>query len=205
MLQLARSWRAAFLATAALFINAANSLACQCPDRPSLAEAARRADIVVVATPVATRLLSSLSVGSVQLERVAETTLRVSRSWKGGEPFLQVLGGFGDCEYRQFTIGTPYIVFADRNIASLGKKEGFVWVGRCLPTRLFSALSNEDLNSLGPSAIISAPRATLPGARTTGYSSRTMTAILAVSTIIVMGAAVAFILRRRRRGEHYGS
>ena len=206
MLQLARPWRTALLGVAALFTHAAALFGCQCADRPTMAEAAARADIVVLATPVATRELSSLTVGTVALERVSETTLRVSRSWKGEETFLRVLSGFGDCEYRPFTMGTPHIVFADRNIAGLGTKEGFVWVGRCLPTTPSSDVSAGDLNSLGSSKVIPAPALAISDTPTTQHViSRNVLLVLATSTIVLLGGLIALFRRRRSRREHYGS
>lgn len=130
--------RAALLSAIAVLSRAV--IACQCDDRPGITAAAVRSSAVAAGRVESLTPVHGLTVGAGQLESAVIAKMKVEASWKRAVPSLEILTSFSDCDYRDFQIGRRYIVFADPEIAGLGRSERMVWAPRCWPSRELTPL-----------------------------------------------------------------
>lgn len=127
-------WRILTLALLWLLV-ARQAQACQCGERPTVPVAAARSDVVAIGRISRIAHAPGLRVGEVHLEDPIVATMVVEASWKRRVHKLEIISGFSDCEYRDFTVGQRYLVFAASEIPSVGKHDTVVWAPRCWPTQ----------------------------------------------------------------------
>jgi hypothetical protein len=125
-------------------------VACQCGDRPTLAEATARAQVIfagevfrVDSTEVDLRIGDS----SVRTP-VKEVTLIARRRWKGEvEHEMKLIVGASNCDYPFFKVGETYLVYGGAS-SFLPSRLG---ASRCSRTDYFRH-AKEDVSGLGRGA-----------------------------------------------------
>jgi hypothetical protein len=156
--------------------------------------AAARSDVVAAGRIVQLKRVPRLSIGSMQLEKATIAKLIVDVSWRRSVSTLDIVTAFSDCDYNEFVLGRQYIVFAEYDIARLGKRDGMVWAPRCLPTQRREYVSLTEIRDLGQPIFTRKAEASGVTSARQPTSGALIRAAIIVAIVIV---AAALIIRRR--------
>jgi hypothetical protein len=188
--------------------------ACSCPPEPSAIEALGISDAVVVGTIVDQR--SYVNIDGIYTGPAIEYDVIVRRAWKGVVPRQVALRRVSPCS-PSFRVGETSLIYA-------GRRNGDLVALACLPNRRIDEAAS-DVAKLGvpqvtfaghaPPVAASLPPSRWIRAHVVGgvgvyafiYTQREwaslrwdMLVLTAISTVLALGACVAFVRGRWRRG-----